>query len=461
MATCPTISGYTVVYTDWSTGNEYKSGKTLPSIGDMDSLEVYNKNISVVYYYNSEYGGWEYYLRSWTKDAAQPTICNSINNKLVISMDNFMSFESTEEEWFKIEDFTQTIPAGVKNLNYALAEASNLSGLIRINATPTNYDNFLPTKGTEATKDTAIKLTGSGGNLAELAATSDVASVYIAPTITFKTQRCTVDGSLSDLGEYCKVTTTITGDPIATEYTAAYDIGGNAYTQTYTVDDTSEHSFEFMATQTFDTETTYECTVSVADNWGTTRTASDPLTTAFFTIDIADGGREIAFGGSANSDKVPDNGYFHCYMDAKFENEEVEELQANKINDVIYHAPINHQNYSVTKSLSSGTSWTDTGCKLTLEPGYWIVIQACYFPNPSNGSAVSGRASRLINNTTADAGYIAQNQITCRNDYTACTNGVQSIVVPEDTNYEVEVQAYQNSGKSIAASPRLYAIRIG
>ena len=164
------------------------------------------------------------------------------------------------------------------------------------------------------------------------------------------------------------------------------------------------------------------------------------------------------------------NLYFFPSVDSNILLAEIDESGALKVNgltigDYEHIAPDYQQNYDDpgTKSLSSGTSWTDTGCTLTLDEGIWMVTAAIYYPNPSNGSTVSARACRVYNHQSGDSiGYIATDQRAGRNDYASTAHTTFSIkITADEAPTKLEVQGYQNSGKSLTTRPRLYAARIG
>lgn len=69
-----------------------------------------------------------------------------------------------------------------------------------------------------------------------------------------------------------------------------------------------------------DTDSTYDVQITVTDTGGNESSLNDYLSTAFFTIDIRNGGKEIAFGTPANDNDVPSNGRFKCGMEAVFVN---------------------------------------------------------------------------------------------------------------------------------------------
>lgn len=77
------------------------------------------------------------------------------------------------------------IPASVKNMTQAFAGCSNLSGEVVIHATPTAFAECFSPYVTDYSvpPETTVVLTGTGGNLEELAATSSAGNVTVDPAL--------------------------------------------------------------------------------------------------------------------------------------------------------------------------------------------------------------------------------------------------------------------------------------
>lgn len=67
-----------------------------------------------------------------------------------------------------------------------------------------------------------------------------------------------------------------------------------------------------------DTDSSYDIQVTVTDSGNNESALADYISTAFFTIDIQNGGKEIAFGTPANDTNLPSEGVFKCGMEARF-----------------------------------------------------------------------------------------------------------------------------------------------
>lgn len=313
-----------------SDGIGFRKGDTLPSIRYHDIFYIYNTtrpNLNAGATFSFKYDGvawWmytdgdEYTNHNWGEWWNYPNTDNpilkltSMNGKQIKG-----TYYSLGQSLFDISNkyAIPKIPAAWTRLDYMYSNCPDMkSALITIDGGSAGYAHMF------GTQNNPIKVTGTSPNLQDIANTGSNVSIYIAPTVSLLTQRCNSNGELDDNGTYCLVTLTIQGDPVSTVYTANFDIAGITSTRTFTVSTTSEEQVaQFVTGGALDVDTTYSCGVTVTDSWGTSRIVSNNLTTGFFTIDIQDGGKEIAFGTSANDGDLPANGLFKCAMDIDLE----------------------------------------------------------------------------------------------------------------------------------------------
>lgn len=345
--TVPSISGVPVIrYMSNSTGNEYTAGKTLPAVYRADEMLLCERidgsgKFGPGYGYSASLGGWIYYGSKYYSDSA---ILSTLNGKPVthiyqsyqpgadIVLGSKGAFEYSNINGY-LTQFAPTIPATVKYINRMFYGQNQLSGIIKIDANPTSYTDWL----TGTTQP--IKLTGKSTMLSELAAAYGNVSVYYPHAISVLAQRTNATTQeLDDEGTNAKITVTLSGDPDNTTYTIEVrrDGGTVAMLEGVTVSGTAPEMFTVFDDETaLATDVSYTYEVVVTDSWGTVRTTTDTLTTAFYTMDIGNQGHEIAFGGSAKEDPedIPRNGKFNCFMDADFKGETY--FNGNPINDFI------------------------------------------------------------------------------------------------------------------------------
>ena len=172
---------------------------------------------------------------------------------------------------------------------------------------------------------------------------------YGPPSVSYTAQRADLNGKLKDDGTYCLISSDISYyasavSSLSQPVVAVTDSNGNTvaanitwYSSWSSLNGVSNpitwsgyHPsspitiYGLMSTSGgFVTETAYITTMTVADSEGSTSSPiSQTLPTAFYTMDIQAGGKEISFGGPAN-DNVSGhlNGLFKCNMDAVFKQE--------------------------------------------------------------------------------------------------------------------------------------------
>lgn len=250
----------------------------------------------------------------------------------------------------------------------------------------------------------------------------------------------------------------------------AFKVGGSSYVATVNTDGDYYYAYteDGFIPSTSSADVAINLTSAYTSDSSVTKTVTQGtfISTETYIWDAysQNGVTSFAIGGLADSEASK----FDCYMDAEFKKTATFDadatftnVSANALTVGAYtYAPQVLKNYDVTKSISSGADWISTGCTLTLDKGIWMVSGAIHFPNPSNGTGVSTRAIRVANNTTQDNGYIQIQRLASRNDYMASVSVSFPLVVEADSN-EMEVQAYQSSGKTLSIAPRLYAVKIG
>ena len=153
-------------------------------------------------------------------------------------------------------------------------------------------------------------------------------NVYTAPSATFTAQRTTQAGVVDDEGTYAVISTTLTfDDAIATALAptvAVMDEGGTtttptvtwyttrALTTTVTWANVSSGDTVYGLISGFNTQYSYQISVTPRDDMGTGTAVTETLASAFYTVDFLAGGHGIAFGQPASQE-----GFF-CNMEAHF-----------------------------------------------------------------------------------------------------------------------------------------------
>lgn len=334
--TCPHIDGsYKCRY--WSESGEkyYSEGATLPTAGYEDHLEIYfssadwsqrdngGDHVTASYnranYNDSGVAGWEFISYMNVYDFEIPS---SINGKKVTDIPTLLKSGGSRD---RISNYNRIIPSSIKNMVSLFRYQNLLTGIIRINANPTMFDNWL--SGTNL----PIKLSGESSMLEELASSYSNVTAYKRISASFLVQRCDSDGTLNDEGVHAKATLKIKGDPTNVTYNATFRVGDHNRNLSFALTGVSEETKTVIFSDlTFSESETVPFSIDVKSYFTgdisetgllETVTLSDTLTQAFFTMDFGNEGRQIAFGRSANADpsEVPDNGRFDCAMDVNFE----------------------------------------------------------------------------------------------------------------------------------------------
>lgn len=334
--TCPDIQGFGVIdteYYDISADRYYARGATLPKIGNFDEVQVWVEEgcpWESPYMFYTKDGTTTYPAGWWLEEATYVNtpiqVPSSINGKNFVGLGTAaggaFEWQPGEEEYThppKLTEYPYVIPSTIKYMRRLFKNQSELTGLILIDANPTYYANWL--QGTTQ----PIKLAGASTMLDTLANGYSNVTVLIKPKISVLAQRCDSQGVLDDEGTYARVTVTIQADPVDTSYDLDILVDGVLAhaEQNITVSSAAaEAKVYIIGSGNYQTDSSYNIEVTVDDSWGVnTVTASDILTTAFFTMDVGNGGKEIAFGAPANdvlTGTDEDRGLIKCNMNALF-----------------------------------------------------------------------------------------------------------------------------------------------
>lgn len=108
---------------------------------------------------------------------------------------------------------------------------------------------------------------------------------------------------------------------------------------------------------------------------------------------------------------------------------------------------------SNTKSIASGTSWTDTGVTVTCEPGTWILVAAASFASNATGR-------RNIMWRTSENANLAHSQmkVSALSGSDTVLHSTAIVYPGSETTYKLCVQ--QNSGSSLSTEVNWRAVRI-
>ena len=133
------------------------------------------------------------------------------------------------------------------------------------------------------------------------------------PTISnLLVQRCLQDGTLSDDGEYCKVSATVSVDHSTTGYTdtklktVTVQVGSNA-AESVTVSTTATSaSISFVSANQVSLTSTYSVKLTVTDSHDFSSYRTSNISVAYFTMHFKEGGKGIAIGKKSVTDNLFD-----------------------------------------------------------------------------------------------------------------------------------------------------------
>lgn len=107
---------------------------------------------------------------------------------------------------------------------------------------------------------------------------------------------------------------------------------------------------------------------------------------------------------------------------------------------------------SKTVALANSSNWTQTGVKVTLAEGKWILVATAQFTSNATGRrGLSWRSS---------AGQFAKSGVS-QNAVNGSVTRLQSVLIIESTNEEFEIMASQTSGGELSTTFYYMAVRIG
>ena len=185
-----------------------------------------------------------------------------------------------------------------------------------------------------------IEITDSRGQVGTYTLPTIDVVEYSKPTLNFTAERCNSSGIVEEEGAYALITAKF----------GYFDAGGNCLLKpNYYLDGSSSSNITWygnynftsgvsnpvnwsnyapdspvtlygLCNTSFSTSRTYTLGLEPRDNYYTGALITKTLNTGFYTLDVGNAGKEVVFGGAANtpSSQVPSNGLFRCDMDANF-----------------------------------------------------------------------------------------------------------------------------------------------
>ena len=339
---CPTITipGYTVTceYVSNNNGKTYTSGQTLPTVDEADEFQIVVSVPDVGDYCMCNFmyakANDDKILAGWTLYDVYPfrdtinykiPIPSSINGKNVTQYAYYRQFGGDGLLDSTAADKLITgpvLPSGLKDISSCFKGCINLQGLLEVNCNPTYYSNWLTGR---TSSSPSLKLYGTSTMLSTLASGYSNVSVYIKMQAQLLAQRCNSSHQLDDEGTSMKLSLKIKGDNVGVNYTAAIKVNNSlVMTKGFTLNSSAEQTIVWYIDNTYSIDATYAVSATITSKCSgqtmETLNVSDTLTTAFFTMDIGNKGKEIAFGQSATTDQsmIPSNGLFSCGMSPIF-----------------------------------------------------------------------------------------------------------------------------------------------
>ena len=210
-----------------------------------------------------------------------------------------------------------TPSAQAKVYNQALTLSSTI---------PTRANHDFLGWSTSSTATNATYCTGDDHTTANTYSTNADLALYAVwkvshsdPTITnLVARRCLQDGTLTDDGEYCKVTATVSVDNTTEGYadtklkTVTVQVGSNS-AESVTVDTTATSaSIDFVSANQLSLTSTYAVRLTVTDSHDFSSYRSSNISIAYFTMHFKEGGHGIAIGKKSVTDDL-----FDVNMDVK------------------------------------------------------------------------------------------------------------------------------------------------
>lgn len=356
-----------------------------------------------------------------------------------------------------ISSLTLTIGSQTETKTYASSTIENQT----VTLTPNVAGTFTP----------VLTVTDSRGQTTSIQFDPITVQQYIKPSAQFNVYRSDATGARADEGAYGLITANIDHIVNASPLQApTVQIDGTTTSNiTWYSDATLQTAISDWGTLgspvtvyglingSFSPTSSYLITLIVQDGHEQGDAITQTLSTAFYTIDIKAGGKEIAFGAPAseNLDNYP-SGLFKCDMAMKLNNDlEVDgeidasgEVKGSNIGVV----------YSDTKSVAISNTAIDAntdGASITVPVGTYIVIGQWQF-NTRNSSGITNSAIRIYRSGSSD--NIAQTRIVAGASNWNC---LQCMAIVELTQQEtLKVCGATSIAYSTAQNTMITAIRI-
>lgn len=210
--------------------------------------------------------------------------------------------------------------------------------------------NFLGWATTSSATSASYKAGGSYTNNADVTLYAVWEVAYVKPRIKNLTvERCTSDGTVTSEGTYALVTFDwATDETVSSIVVKRKSSTATEWTSTnVTASGTSGSVSIVIGSGVLALDTSYTISVTVTDSIDA-NTATKTLTSEFYTIDVADGGTALAFGGIADEEDTFKNNFNHhqignsyCYQTINFDGETGYTLVATvKIKNFYANTPI-------------------------------------------------------------------------------------------------------------------------
>ena len=226
----------------------------------------------------------------------------------------------------------------------------------------TKYTQSIPVLFEYYTNGSWIKVNKKNQTGTEASSAKSAASVTLTvptlakPTVSLIAER---DSSTDSTVKY---TATIKSFPKDTISNCKLTVNGTEYTLANEIVPSSG-TLNIYKTLTNQTINKITATLVVTGEGGTSNTYILNIPPAFYTLDIGNKGKEIAFGQSAITDQsmIPSNGLFSCGMDADFQGNLL--IQGNNLIEKLKNMLCTV--YVETLTIKAGT-FTDSGCNASL-----------------------------------------------------------------------------------------------
>ena len=278
--------------------------------------------------------------------------------------------------WIKVEAQGTAYTNGGASINrYDLTALGGYnSSVTKSNMTITNskgtytYTTPFQKSGSITAK---VKVYDTRGGTAEATSNSVTVIPYSNPSISsFKVQRCTSNGTLSDTGTYCKITVVYNIAPIDAGTSSNHNYK-NTKTLTYSINNTtgsitlsgySGTATKIVGNGNLATNTSYPASVTLSDI-SKSVTQSATLPTSFVLVSKKAGGKGITFGAIAEQDG------FHNHLDSYFYGNLILDGRTLKPNILTAHLGSNHTLSSTAYEQLTLVESVNIGSDLSINSG--------------------------------------------------------------------------------------------